>query len=230
MNKKYDNSRSFLLLTYKLYDKLNELSGPNKGNCLNIFLALLKFAWKTNEYTCAVRYSTIMRETKLSRMSVRRSITMLKDLKIIKIKRLSSANFYSINTTFLKPESTNMNTHMAKFGTSVGSNMNTINKSNNNINNNNTNIDKIISKGLGRDTTILELSKLSYDELKNDKKNSYYCSKAITLKEDNDKNKNLVPVDKILHTLKNVGGKKSNAFYRAKVAYNKANGIKPWEK
>jgi hypothetical protein len=40
-----------------------------------------------------------------------------------------------------------------------------------------------------------------------------------------ERQKNLVPVEKVLNALKNVGGKKSNAFYRAKIDYNKRNSI-----
>jgi len=230
MNKKYDNSRSFLLVTYNLYHKLDTLTGPNKAYCLSVYMSLLKYAWKSSDYKCSVRYSTLIKDTKLSKMTVRRSCSLLSDLGIITIKRLPSANHYSMNIRYLKAERYTTEHTKVYNRTLRGTRENSINRSINTVITNNTNIDKIISKGLGRDTTILELSKLSYEELKNDKKNSYYCSKAITLKEDNDKNKNLVPVEKILRTLKNVGGKKSNAFYRAKVAYNKANGIKPWEK
>jgi hypothetical protein len=38
----YDSSRSFLLLTYKLYHKLDTLSGTNKAYCLDCFLIFIK--------------------------------------------------------------------------------------------------------------------------------------------------------------------------------------------
>jgi hypothetical protein len=40
--------------------------------------------------------------------------------------------------------------------------------------------------------------------------------------------KNLVPAEKILASLRNTT-KKSNSRYIEKVEYNKRNGIKPWE-
>ena len=223
----YDTSRSFLLLTYKLYDKLSTLTGPSKSNCLNVILSLLKYAWKSSDYKCAIRYSTIAKDTKLSKMTIRRAVKLLADLKIIKIRRLSSANFYSINTSYLKAEVSKLNTQKAKIEHSGGIKLNTINKS---INNNNTlgAISSIIYKGLARDTTIYELSKLSYEELKKDTTNKYYCSQAITLKEDRERENNLVPKDKIIHAIKNIS-KKSNSRYVEKVAFNKRNGIKPWE-
>jgi hypothetical protein len=225
MKQKYDTSRSFLLLTYKLYNKLDELSGPSKGNCLNVILSLLKYAWKSSDYKCAVRYSTIIKDTKLSKMTVRRSCRLLEDLGIIKIKRLSSANLYSMNSTYLKAEVSKLNTQKAKYGHSEGTYLNSINR---NINIKNTLIEKIMKKGLAKDAIIKELSELPIEELKSDKTNIYYCNLAIALKEELLREKNLVPTEKILASLRNTT-KKSNSRYIEKVEYNKRNGIKPWE-
>ena len=221
MKQKYDTSRSFLLLTYKLYNKLDELSGPSKGNCLNVILSLLKYAWKSSDYKCAVRYSTIIKDTKLSKMTVRRSCRLLEDLGIIKIKRLSSANLYSMNSTYLKAEVSKLNTQKAKYGHSEGTYLNSINR---NINNNNTLIEKIMKKGLAKDVLIKELSELPIEELKLDKTNIYYCNLAIALKEELLREKNLVPTEKILASLRNTT-KKSNSRYVEKVEYNKRNNL-----
>jgi hypothetical protein len=221
MKQKYDTSRSFLLLTYKLYNKLDELSGPSKGNCLNVILSLLKYAWKSSDYKCAVRYSTIIKDTKLSKMTVRRSCRLLEDLGIIKIKRLSSANLYSMNSTYLKAEVSKLNTQKAKYGHSEGTYLNSINR-NNNINN--TLIEKIMKKGLAKDAIIKELSELPTEELKSDKTNIYYCNLAIALKEELLREKNLVPTEKILASLRNTT-KKSNSRYVEKVEYNKRNNL-----
>jgi hypothetical protein len=225
MKQKYDTSRSFLLLTYKLYNKLDELSGPSKGNCLNVILSLLKYAWKSSDYKCAVRYSTIIKDTKLSKMTVRRSCRLLADLGIIKIKRLSSANLYSINSTYLKAEVLRENTQTYPNRTLRGTPQNSINR---NTNINNTLIEKIMKKGLPKDAIIKELSELPIEELKSDKTNIYYCNLAIALKEELLREKNLVPTEKILASLRNTT-KKSNSRYIEKVEYNKRNGIKPWE-
>jgi hypothetical protein len=224
MKQKYDTSRSFLLLTYKLYNKLDELSGPSKGNCLNVILSLLKYAWKSSDYKCAVRYSTIIKDTKLSKMTVRRSCRLLEDLGIIKIKRLSSANLYSMNSTYLKAEVSKLNTQKAKYGHSEGTYLNSINRNNNYINLNNTLIEKIMKKGLAKDAIIKELSELPIEELKSDKTNIYYCNLAIALKEELLREKNLVPTEKILASLKNTT-KKSNSRYIEKVEYNKRNNL-----
>jgi hypothetical protein len=221
MKQKYDTSRSFLLLTYKLYNKLDELSGPSKGNCLNVILSLLKYAWKSSDYKCAVRYSTIIKDTKLSKMTVRRSCRLLEDLGIIKIKRLSSANLYSMNSTYLKAEVSKLNTQKAKYGHSEGTYLNSINR---NINIKNTLIEKIMKKGLAKDAIIKELSELPFEELKSDKTNIYYCNLAIALKEELLREKNLVPTEKILASLRNTT-KKSNSRYIEKVEYNKRNNL-----
>jgi hypothetical protein len=221
MKQKYDTSRSFLLLTYKLYNKLDELSGPSKGNCLNVILSLLKYAWKSSDYKCAVRYSTIIKDTKLSKMTVRRSCRLLEDLGIIKIKRLSSANLYSMNSTYLKAEVSKLNTQKAKYEHSEGTYLNSINR---NINIKNTLIEKIMKKGLPKDAIIKELSELPFEELKSDKTNIYYCNLAIALKEELLREKNLVPTEKILASLRNTT-KKSNSRYVEKVEYNKRNNL-----
>jgi hypothetical protein len=221
IKQKYDTSRSFLLLTYKLYNKLDELSGPSKGNCLNVILSLLKYAWKSSDYKCAVRYSTIIKDTKLSKMTVRRSCRLLEDLGIIKIKRLSSANLYSMNSTYLKAEVSKLNTQKAKYGHSEGTYLNSINR---NINIKNTLIEKIMKKGLAKDAIIKELSELPFEELKSDKTNIYYCNLAIALKEELLREKNLVPTEKILASLRNTT-KKSNSRYVEKVEYNKRNNL-----
>ena len=225
MKQKYDTSRSFLLLTYKLYNKLDELTGTNKSYCLSVILSLLKYAWKSSDYKCAVRYSTIIKDTKLSKMTVRRSCRLLADLGIVKIKRLSSANLYSINSTYLKAEVLRENTQTYPNRTLRGTPQNSINR---NINIKNTLIEKIMKKGLPKDAIIKELSELPTEELKADKTNIYYCNLAIALKEELLREKNLVPTEKILASLRNTT-KKSNSRYIEKVEYNKRNGIKPWE-
>jgi hypothetical protein len=220
----YDSSRSFLLLTYKLYHKLDTLSGTNKAYCLTVFLSLLKYAWKSSGYKCSIRYTTLIKDTKLSKMTIRRSCGLLSELGIIKIKRLPSANLYSINTTFLKSEVLPQNTQGYTREHTRVLPQNSIYRNINNINNNNelSKIDKIISDNKSnKDKLINELIKhCTLEELKEDKKNVYYCGLAIA-DYDNKRNEEFVPPEKIINALKNVGGKKSNAFYRAKVAHNK---------
>jgi hypothetical protein len=102
------------------------------------------------------------------------------------------------------------------------------NSINRNINNNNTlsKIDKIISDNrLSKDRLVNELIKhCTLEELKLDKKNVYYCGLAIA-EYAAAKNTNFASQSQIVSALKNLGGKKSNAFYKAKIDYNKRNNL-----
>ena len=81
-----------------------------------------------------------------------------------------------------------------------------------------------MKKGLPKDAIIKELSELPFEELKSDKTNIYYCNLAIALKEELLREKNLVPTEKILASLRNTT-KKANSRYIEKVEYNKRNNL-----
>ena len=216
-------NRSFLLLHYKLFHHLDKLKGQAKAQCLSVYLSLMKYAWKSKGYVCAVRYSTIEKDTLLSKMTVRRSIVHLAKLNIIKVKRLSSANEYKINTTFLVEEKATREHSKVYNRTLTGIRENTINKSNISL----SSIDKIISKGLDTENIIEQLSKLPMtDLLNNSDKNPYYIKKAIALKEYNDKPKVELNTGAVLKKL----AKEKNPQYAIKKNYNIRNNIKPWEK
>lgn len=185
----------------------------------------MKYAWKSKGYVCAVRYSTIEKDTLLSKMTVRRSIIHLAKLNIIEVKRLPSANEYKINKTFLVEEKSTREHSKVYDRTLRGIRENTINR--NNINNiQYTNIDKIIANGNDKDSIVRQLADtVSLGDLKLDKRNVYYCKLAIALKEENDKPKVELNTGAVLKDLK----KKTNQFYKSKVEYNKRNNIKPWE-
>ncbi len=100
-----NNSRAFLHITYKLYGHLDKLSGTKKSNCLNCYLSLMKHAWKKNNYECGLRYSTVVKETKLSRITVRRTLDTLEKLHVISTVRGRSGKTYKINQLFIKTES-----------------------------------------------------------------------------------------------------------------------------
>ena len=57
-----DTSRGFLFITYKLYHHLNKLDGEHKSHCLNVFLSVMKYAWKKNGYEARLRHETIHKE------------------------------------------------------------------------------------------------------------------------------------------------------------------------
>jgi hypothetical protein len=93
----------------------------------------------------------------------------------------------------------------------------------------NNKVDEIISRGLPKDVMINNLALLPLEELKQSMKNHpYYIPKAIERKEELNRQKNLVPVEKIISALKNTG-KKTNSAYKYTVSKNKKYHIKPWE-
>lgn len=218
-------NRSFLLTTYVLYHHLDKVKGQAKAQCLSVYLSLMKYAWKSKGYVCAVRYSTIEKDTLLSKMTVRRSISTLAKLNIIKVKRLASANEYKINPTFLIEEKYTREHTKVYDRTLRGIRENTINK--NNINNiQYTNIDKIIANGNDKDSIVRQLADtIALPDLLSDKRNVYYCKLAIALKEENDKPKVELNTGAVLKKL----AKEKNPQYSMKKNYNIRNNIKPWE-
>jgi len=226
-----NNSRAFLHITYKLYGYLDKLSGTKKSNCLNCYLSLMKHAWKKNNYECGLRYSTVAKETKLSRITVRRTLDTLEKLNVISTVRGRSGKTYKINQLFIKSESdgsilyTNKNkmytkdhSHVYKRSVLVEP-LDTVSKGNN--------IDTIIRDNRNdKDSLIVNLSKLPLSELKSDTKNPYYIKLAIEKKAELDRESKATYVNphKIINELTKIK-KNSNPRYREKVAFNKRNNL-----
>ena len=217
----YDRSRSFLLITYKLYGHLSRLKGQAKGNAINVYLALMKYAWKSKGYSCGVRYSTLATDTGLSHRTTRRTIQSLAKLNVITIKRLRSANEYTINPIFIKSERSKLDSLGVLNGQSDRSYLDSINRSINNIKSL-SKIDKIIANGNDKDSIVRQLADtIALPDLLSDKRNVYYCKLAIALKKENDKPKVELNTGAVLKDLK----KKTNQFYKSKVEFNKRNNL-----
>jgi DNA-binding IscR family transcriptional regulator len=221
-----NNSRAFLHITYKLYGHLDKLSGTKKSNCLNCYLSLMKHAWKKNNYECGLRYSTIAKETKLSRITVRRTLNTLEKLHVISTVRGRSGKSYKINQVFLKTESdgsilyTNNNKKYKKDHSDVYNRSVLVETLNNNIN-------TIIRDNRGdKDSLILNLSKLPLSDLNSDTNNPYYVKLAIKKKAELDglSKATYVHPQKIINELTKIK-KNSNIKYREKVAFNKRNNL-----
>ena len=222
-----NNTRAFLHITYKLYGHLDKLSGTKKSNCLNCYLSLMKHAWKKNNYECGLRYSTVVKETKLSRITVRRTLDTLEKLHVISTVRGRSGKTYKINQLFLKTESdssiiyNNKNKkykidHSNVYKRAVLEETIYIN-----------NIDKIIRDNRNdKDSLILNLSKLPLSELKLDTNNPYYIKLAIEKKAELDRESKATYVhpQKIINELTKIK-KNSNPKYREKVEFNKRNNL-----
>ena len=222
-----NNSRAFLHITYKLYGHLDKLSGVKKSNCINCYLSLMKHAWKKNNYECGLRYSTVAKETKLSRITVRRTLDTLEKLNVISTVRGRSGKTYKINQLFIKTESDSsiLYTNKSKMYKKEQSDVykRAVLEETIYINN----IENIIRDNRGdMDSLILNLSKLPLSDLNSDTKNPYYVKLAIEKKAELDRESKATYVhpQKIINELTKIS-KNSNPRYREKVAFNKRNNL-----
>ena len=220
-------SRGFLHITYKLYHHLDLVDGERKSHCLNVFLSVMKYAWKKNGYKAQLRHETIHKDTGLCRTTIKSCLETLNKLNIVKSVRGRSGKTYLVNETFLRAEKLYEPTQIAVKPTQDSRFTATLEET---ISINN--IGKIVKSFAGdREKILDELSKLPINELKEDKTNVYLCKLAIQRKEDNERESKATYVnsEKILTALSRIK-KQANPRYREKVEYNKRNGIKPWLK
>jgi len=223
-------SRGFLHITYKLYHHMDILDGVKKSYCLNVFLSVMKYAWKKNGYKAGLRHETIHKDTGLCRTTIKECLETLNKLNIVKSIRGRSGKTYVVNEVFLRAEKLYEPTQIAVSPTRDSRNTTTL-KETISIDLSDNNIGKIVKSFAGDTSKILdELSKLPLDELKQETVNVYLCKQAIQLKEDKERESKATYVnsDKILSALSRIK-KQANPRYREKVEYNKRNGIKPWE-
>ena len=220
-----DTSRGFLFITYKLYSHLNKLDGEHKSHCLNVFLSVMKYAWKKNGYEARLRHETIHKDTGLCRTTIKSCLSTLNKLNVVKSFRGKSGKTYIVNEVFLKAEKLYEPIKIAVKPTQ-DSRFTPILKEHNTL----SNIDKIISENRGNlDNIINSLAVLDLPDLKSDTKNVYYCKLAIERKEELARQKNLVDPRIIARELKKIT-KEKNFAYKRKKEYNIKNGIKPWLK
>ena len=229
-------TRGFLQLTYVLYHHLDKVGGSKKANCLSVYLSLMKYCWKSNDYRAGLRHSTIQKDTGLSRTTIHRTLLTLTKLNVISTIKGRSGKTYQINTKFVKFEKGMFQneTSMYKNETLNVSNVKTLVET---LIYSNT-IEEIIKNNRGNKQSIIDsLAKLPMTDLKMDKNNPYYVKLAIQRKEElahferseksssaaNEK-KTYVSPQKILQALKSIS-KNSNPRYREKVSYNKRNNL-----
>ena len=212
-------------ITYKIYHHLDKLEGVHKSNCLNVFLSVMKYAWKKNGYEARLRHASIEKDTGLCRTTIKDCLQSLNTLNIIKSIRGRSGKTYIVNEVFLRAEKLYEPTQIAVSPTPDSRHTATLEETLS-INNN---VSKIIKSLAGnREKIIEELSKLPITELQEDKTNVYLCKLAIEHKQQYE-NKTYVSSDKILSALKDMS-KNNNINYKRKKEYNIRNGIKPWLK
>jgi len=217
-------SRGFLHITYKIYHHLDKLEGVHKSNCLNVFLSVMKYAWKKNGYEARLRHETIHKDTGLCRTTIKNCLSTLNKLNIIKSFG-KSGKTYIVNEVFLRAEKLyepiKIATSLAQDSHDTSTLIETLSI---------TNIDILIGKYKGdKDRMINELATLPLPDLIGDTKNVYYCKLAIQRKEELARQKNLVDPRIIARELKKIS-KETNVRYKEKRDYNIRNNIKPWEK
>jgi len=211
-------------LPTKIFEDKNFLSIPIKQRayCLAILVCLLKFL-NSKTLQCYPRVQTLVSMTGLSKRSVFRCLTLLVKASIIAKKRLKSTSLYTIHSNYVVSTRHQEVPHRHHLVPDRHVLKEPFTRTNSNIT---TKIDKIISDNRSsKDRLVNELIKhCTLEELKEDKKNVYYCGLAIA-EYAAAKNTNFASQAQIVSALKNLGGKKTNAFYRAKIEYNKKNNL-----
>ena len=208
-----------------LYHHLDKVGGSKKANCLSVYLSLMKYCWKSNDYRAGLRHSTIQKDTGLSRTTIHRTLLTLTKLNVISTIKGRSGKTYQINPKFVKFEKGmyKNETSMYKNETLNVSNVKTLVET---LIYSNT-IEEIIKNNRGNKQSIIDnLAKIPLTDLKMDKNNPYYVKLAIQRKQElaaNEK-KTYVSPQKILQALKSIS-KNSNPRYREKVSYNKRNNL-----
>jgi len=222
-----NKTRGFLQLTYMLYHHLDKVGGSKKANCLSVYLSLMKYCWKSNNYTAGLRHSTIQKDTGLSRTTIHRTLLTLTKLNVISTIKGRSGKTYQINTKFVKFEKGMFQneTSMYKNETLNVSNVKTLVETIDTITNKP--IEDVIRDYKGNQQSIIDnLAKLPLTDLKKDKNNPYYMKLAIARKEElaAESKANYVHPQKIIQALNKIS-KNSNPRYREKVAFNKRNNL-----
>ena len=221
-----NKTRGFLQLTYMLYHHLDKVGGSKKANCLSVYLSLMKYCWKSNDYRAGLRHSTIEKDTKLSRTTIHRTLLTLTKLNVISTIKGRSGKTYQINPKFVKFEKGMFQneTHLFQNYTPNVSDVQTLIE---HQYNNNNSIEEVIKNYKGNQQSIIDnLAKLPLVDLQMDKNNPYYVKLAIQRKQELQANekKTYFPPQKILQALKAIS-KNSNPRYREKVEYNKRNNL-----
>ena len=211
------------------------LADNRKPYALAIIVMLLKYV-NQKKGECYPRYSKIRKDLGCSKKTLTNYMHLLCTAGLIKIRRLSSTNLYTINPILLinevyeVHEVGNMvhisgvpNAHINKTYTSNIFNNISKNKMDNKI-------DKIVNdRNIDKQSKIIKLASLPLPELKQCISNHpYYIRKAIELKEQELRDARAVPkhiVEQAMTAAVSKNAKNRSFNYRKKVAFNKANGL-----
>ena len=203
------------------------IDGEQKSHCLNVFLAVMIYAWKKNGYKAGLRHSTLAKDTGLCRTTVKSCLQTLNKLNIIKAIRGRSGKTYVVNEVFLKAEKLYdseiavKTTPDSRFTTTLEEAL-YINRKDNN-----SKITRIILSCNGsKEDSVKKLKTLPTPELLKAielKDNIYYCRLALEEKNSEGKGK-LVDPQVIVNSLKKIS-KESNFAYKKKKEFNIRNNL-----
>jgi hypothetical protein len=210
------------------------LADNRKPYALAIIVMLLKYV-NQKKGECFPRYAKIRKDLGCSKKTLTNYMHLLSTAGLIKIRRLSSTNLYTINPILLVNEVNvvqgvgNMvhisgvpNAHINK----TYLNKHIVLTKNNKMNK----VDKIInSKDIDKQTKIIELASVPLPELKQCiDKHPYYVQKAIEYQEQELRDKRSLPkhiVEQAMTAAVSKNAKNRSFNYRKKIEYNKRNGL-----
>ena len=211
------------------------LADNRKPYALAIIVMLLKYV-NQKKGECYPQYAKIRKDLGCSKKTLTNYMHLLSTAGLIKIRRLSSTNLYTINPILLVNEVNlvqgvgNMvhisgvpNAHIKKTY---------LKNIYNNIGNNNmdTKVDKIVNNtSLDKQSKIIKLASLTLPELKQCiNKHPHYVQRAIEHQEQELRDKRAVPkhiVEQAMTAAVSKTIKNRSAAYKAKVEYNKRNNL-----
>ena len=210
------------------------LADNRKPYALAIIVMLLKYV-NQKKGECFPRYAKIRKDLGCSKKTLTNYMHLLSTAGLIRIRRLSSTNLYTINPILLVNEVNivqgvgNMvhisgvpNAHINK----TYLNKHIVLTSNNRMNK----IDRIVnSKEIDKQTKIVELASVPLAELKQSiSKHPYYIRQAIEHQEQELRDARAVPkhvVEQAMTAAVSKTIKNRSASYKAKVEYNKRNNL-----
>ena len=215
------------------------LADNRKPYALAIIVMLLKYV-NQKKGECFPRYAKIRKDLGCSKKTLTNYMHLLSTAGLIKIRRLSSTNLYTINPILLVNEVNvvqgvgNMvhisgvpNAHINK----TYLNKHIVLTKNNKMNKIDINkVDKIInSKDIDKQTKIIELASVPLPELKQCiDKHPYYVQKAIEYQEQELRDKRSLPkhiVEQAMTAAVSKNAKNRSFNYRKKIEFNKRNNL-----
>ena len=210
------------------------LADNRKPYALAIIVMLLKYV-NQKKGECFPRYAKIRKDLGCSKKTLTNYMHLLSTAGLIKIRRLSSTNLYTINPILLVNEvnlvqGVGYDVHISGVP-NAHINKTSLNNIYNNIGKNKLNkIDRIVnSKEIDKQTKIVELASVPLAELQSYySKHPYYIQQAIEHQEQELRDARAVPkhvVEQAMTAAVSKTIKNRSASYKAKVEYNKRNNL-----